>query len=49
MQRNAQFEDLEEIDFYRDKFVALQQAMKVASKEKRSMKDFTIEIQNMFK
>lgn len=49
MQNSGVFDNLEEADFYRDKFAQLETAMEVASKNKLSMKDFTLQSQQMFK
>jgi hypothetical protein len=45
MQNSGVFDNLEEADFYRDKFAQLETAMEVASKNKLSMKDFTLQSQ----
>lgn len=41
MNQTNTFDNLEEVDFYRDKFAQLETAMATASKNKLSMKDFT--------
>lgn len=43
MERANTFENLEEVDFYRDKFAQLDTAMVTASRNKMGMKDFTLQ------